>query len=179
MAKEETVITETGKVEERVMPVLDKTPDTDGLTEFSFDEVVNEMGNIDITFDIVKIEDTNTAGIKVATLQLHNPEETVYGSSKLVGESGELEPMIAHDVEHVKIVSTDFKTEGLKAYKDASGKISHGSYKGNKLFFDIAKSDGEVWLKSESFAVAGNNFRKKLNSERTNGVREKLRSRRP
>lgn len=88
----------------------------------------------------------------VAVLQLSAPIEMVRGSQE-IDYQGKRVPLIATDVNEVKVHQNDF--EGIVWDEDTDT----GSYKGSNLLLDVSKQ-GQVWLRSESFATGGQKLRR-------------------
>lgn len=109
-----------------------------------------------VDIDIEKTKD----GDSVATLTLETPIAMVRGSQKLdIG--GKKVPLIAYDVTTVKVHENDM-VEGFAFDEDGTA----GEYNGDTLFLDVTKN-GDVWMRSQTFASSGNDFRQKRNDERT------------
>lgn len=92
-------------------------------------------------------------GENFAILQLADPIESVRGSQE-VDIDGVTYPVMARDVTEIKIMESDID-ETFQWDTDTDT----GSYKGSDLILDVAKSTGQVWLRSESFAAGGRALR--------------------
>lgn len=104
-----------------------------------------------LEFDGIAIQRT-VGGEVVAVLHLSKPIEEVRGSQE-VEFNGARVGLRAKDVVEVKIHQDDF--EGVE-WDDVS---DTGSYEGSDLILDVSKQ-GQVWLRSQSFAAAGSEMRR-------------------
>jgi hypothetical protein len=142
----------------------------------SFKAAVAKVGGIDIQFDIISVEPTQTEGVELATLELYDPIEKILGSQKVM-DNGVPTELIKYDTQFLKLSSNDWDVEGFEFEQDEEGNITSGRYKGNKLRFDIAKSSGDAWLVSKPFSMLGQEMRNKNQTERSKRVAAALRGR--
>lgn len=142
----------------------------------SFKAAVAKVGGIDIQFDIVSVDPTQTEGVEVATLELYDPIEKILGSQKVM-DNGVPTELIKTDTQFLKLSSNDWDVEGFEFEQDEEGNITSGRFRGNKLRLDIAKSTGDAWLVSKPFNLVGQEMRNKNLSERGKRVAAALRGR--
>ena len=110
-----------------------------------------------ISFEFSKPQVTKTKdGEVVLVLPLITPIERVTGSQRVAAADGSLHTVFADDVNEVRIHERDFKDNEDFEW-DTEMEI--GTYKGEKLSWDVAKRSQEAWLVSTSFASMGNEMR--------------------
>jgi hypothetical protein len=125
-----------------------------------------EIASVEMTF-------TETTGEKIAILHLSTPLGIVTGSQSITDEdTNTTERVVAYDVDSIKVHESDIDDEGFDMLDNGSGK-----YSGN-LRLDVAKSSGEVWLRSESFAAGARAFRTENRNKRNGGMVARIAERR-
>ena len=107
--------------------------------------------------------------LEVSIIRLLSDVPDVLGSQK----DADGNDMIAYGIETVRVREDVYDDPGFEIIEDEDGNIVSGKYEG-KLFLDIAKSTGDVWLLRESFASVGRTFLADRRSQNADEVRKKL-----
>lgn len=116
------------------------------------------VANLAYEFTGLTVQKTRE-GDNVAILQLSAPIEHVRGSQE-VEFNGKRVAIEATDVTEIKVHENDFN-EDFKWDTDTDT----GSYEGSELILDVSKS-GQVWLRKQSFAAAGQEMRNTNRNQR-------------
>lgn len=113
-----------------------------------------------LMFNFVDLQVTQAKdGSKVVILQLETPIPHVRGSQE-VEYKGKRVAIPATDVTEIKIHEDDINDDF-----EFDRETNYGSYKGDKLVLDVSKQ-GQVWLRSTTFAASGNEYRSTLANDR-------------
>lgn len=150
------------------------------LIEVGLLDALDYASKVEFDFDILKVEKSQAdPKVSIVTMQLHDPIATVVGSQKIPDENGVMVDMVLDDVDIVKVAGEDLADAGFKVKVDPeTKKVVAGRYEGSNLQFDIAKSTGEVWLVSESYASRGRAMRTENRAKRTQGLAARMGARR-
>lgn len=129
------------------------------MAKISLKEKLAKLSLIELFFTGITVQKTKD-GESIAILQLDQPIPMVRGSQE-VDFNGRRMAVTASDVIEIKVHQDDFETNaGFEWDEDTDT----GSFKGSDLVLDVAKT-GQVWLKSTTFAVSGNDYRAKRRNE--------------
>lgn len=120
-----------------------------------------------LNLEFISIDYQKTrAGETIAILGLATPIESVRGSQPIVLDEVSY-PLIKKDVTEIKVHENDMDTENLVWDEDTN----IGTYRGTDRLLDVSKVHQDVWLRTTTFAVSGQDFR---TQRRTEGLRRSI-----
>lgn len=128
------------------------------MAKISLKAKIAAVANLALDFIGLTVQKTQ-GGETVAILQLSAPLEHVRGSQE-VEFQGKRVAIQASDVNEIKVHENDFNDD-FQWDTDTDT----GSYNGSDLILDVSKS-GQVWLRKQSFASAGQEMRTNNRNER-------------
>jgi hypothetical protein len=135
-------------------------------------ELLSQSKRTEFKFVNLQKDYAESDGSIVAILTLAEPIQEVTGSQS-VTDGVNSERVTAFDVTQVKIHQSEMSDDGITVNPDKkSGTVS------TDLRLDVAKSTGEVWLTSKSFASMGREMRQEKQMTRRESLLDQIKARR-
>lgn len=135
-------------------------------------ELLSQSKRTEFKFVNLEKDYAESDGSIVAILTLAEPLTEVTGS-QTVTDGVNSEKVTAYDVYKVKIHQSEMADEGITVNPDKkSGTVS------TDMRLDVAKSTGEVWLTSKSFASMGREMRQERQMSRRESLLDQIKARR-